>query len=97
MKTLEVTVSELTSGASNIRSANEALRDTAAQMKQAADELAAMWEGPTKERFVSVQADINQWYQQISSVVEEYAKSMETAANEYENTDKAAANAIRKH
>ena len=97
MKTIEVTVSELRNGSTSLDSANQAFMEAANQMKAAAEELAGMWEGPTKERFVQGQDTIYKWYQEMSNVVAEYAKSMNEAANDYEATDLQAANAIRKH
>lgn len=95
MPMIEVTISELQNAASKISQSNEALRETAAALKAAADDLASAWEGNAREAFVAEQEQIDAWYKQMAECVETYVGTMKTAAQKYVNTEAEAVKLIK--
>lgn len=96
MQTLKVTISELQHGSSALRSAKQAFLEASTQMKQAANELGETWEGPARDVFIREQEQIDQWYQQMAEVVENYAAAMDKAAIQYQETDAEGAQIINR-
>ena len=96
MALIQVTVSELQSAASKIAKANETFRETVAAVRAASEALGDTWEGPTRDTFIAEQEEIDTWYNMMAECVDQYVQSMNVAAAEYLNTDKAAADLIRK-
>lgn len=92
---LEVTVSELQQAATNISSSADDYETAAGQLKNAADELAATWEGDSQVAFVEEQTQAYQWYQKMAEICREFANAMQQAAQKYEETDAQATSAIR--
>lgn len=97
MALIQVTVSELQSAANKISKANETFRETAAAVKTAAEALGDTWEGPSRDAFIAEQEEIDNWYRLMSECVDAYVASMNTAATEYLETDKAASDLIKSH
>lgn len=97
MALIQVTISELTGAASKIAKANESFREAVAAVKAASEQLGDTWEGPTRDAFVAEQEQIDKWYNMMSDCVAQYVASMNTAANEYINTDMAARDLINSH
>ncbi len=92
---IEVTISELQSAASKITQYAADYLSAADSLKAAADELAATWEGDSQIAFVAEQQAAYDWYKKMAAICEEYANSMNTAAQRYIDTDSEAASTIR--
>ena len=92
---IEVSIPELQSAASKITQAASDYQSAADSLKAAADELAANWEGDSQVAFVNEQQQAYDWYKRMAALCEEYAQSMNTAAQRYAETDAAAASLIR--
>ena len=92
---IEVTISELQSAAGKITQYAADYQSAADSLKAAADELAATWEGDSQVAFVSEQQAAYDWYKKMAAICEEYANSMNTAAQRYMETDSEAASTIR--
>lgn len=92
---IEVTISELQSAASKISEYAADYQSAADSLKAAADELAATWEGDSQVAFVAEQEAAYEWYKKMATLCEEYARSMSTAAQRYQETDAEAATTIR--
>lgn len=92
---IEVTISELQSAAGKITQYAADYQSAADSLKAAADELAATWEGDSQVAFVSEQQAAYDWYKKMAAICEEYANSMNTAAQRYIETDTEAATTIR--
>ena len=97
MALIEVTVSELQSASAKIAQANDTFRETAAALKAAAEELSGAWEGPSCEKFVAMQAQLDAWYKMMAECVDGYVKAAQEAAAAYLETDHAAAEIINRH
>lgn len=93
---LQVTCSELRSAAQKIAQANEEYRAAAGNLQAAADEVAGMWEGDTRDKFVSGMEQRKAWYEQMSGIVDEYVQVMQQIADKYEQMDAQGAALIRK-
>lgn len=92
-----VNIPELQGAANKISQANETFREAAAALKAAADALADTWEGGAHDVFVQEQEQINQWYAKMAEVVDGFVTSMNQAAVDYDETDKAGAQLIRRN
>ncbi|MCD8087334.1 MAG: WXG100 family type VII secretion target [Oscillospiraceae bacterium] len=92
---IEVTISELQSAATKITEAASDYQSAADTLKAAADELAATWEGDSQVAFVAEQEAAYEWYKKMAALCEEYAQSMNTAAERYVETDTEAASTIK--
>lgn len=92
---IEVTISELQSAASTITQATSDYRSAADTLKAAADELAASWEGDSQAAFVAEQEQAFAWYTKMAEIGEQYAETLNKAAQNYADTDAEAASAIR--
>ncbi len=93
---IEVTCSELRSAASSISKSNEAFRDAAAALQAAAEELTSIWEGDSRDKFVSGMEQRKTWYAQMADIVDEYVQSMNEIASKYEDMDAQGAALVRK-
>ena len=92
---IEVTISELQNAASKISQSAADYQSAADSLKAAADELASTWEGDSQVAFVAEQQQAYEWYKKMASICEQYAQSMNMAAQRYQETDAEAASAIR--
>ena len=93
---IEVTLSELRDAASKISKENQNFRDSVAALMTATNDLAEGWEGEAHEDFVSTMQDRQQWYEKMMDLVDEYVKSMNEAAQQYEELDQQGVATIRK-
>ena len=93
---IELTMSELVGATNSIKQANEAFRQAANAMKQAAQALAEEWSGDARDAFVAEEEQIDSWYATMAEVVDGYIAAMQQTAADYEETDTAAANAVKK-
>lgn len=93
---IEVTCSELRNAASSISKSNDAFRDAAAALQAAAEELTSIWEGDSRDKFVSGMEQRKVWYEQMSEIVDEYVQSMNDIAAKYEEMDEQGASIVRK-
>ena len=91
----EVTISELQSASSKITQYAAEYQSAADSMKAAADELAATWEGDSQVAFVAEQQRAYEWYKKMAGICEQYAQSMNVAAEGYQSADAEAASIIR--
>ena len=92
--TIRVTISELQSAAQKISQACESYRSAAASLKNAADALAATWEGDSQVAFAAEQEQANAWYNKMAEIVDSYVNQLNNAAAKYPATDSEAANLI---
>lgn len=97
MSLIKITISELQGAATKVSQANETFREAAAALKAAADALAETWEGGAHDVFVQEQEQINKWYETMAEVVDGFVTSMNQAAVDYNETDQAGAQLIRKN
>ncbi|MGN0996881.1 MAG: WXG100 family type VII secretion target [Candidatus Ventricola sp.] len=97
MPLIKVTISELQGAANKVSQANSNFRDAAAALKAAADALADTWEGGAHDAFVQEQDQINKWYDTMAEVVDGFVSSMTQAAADYEATDQAGAQIVRRN
>lgn len=93
---IEVTCSELRAAASNISKANESFRNAAAKLQQAGTELTDIWEGPTRDKFVSGMEQRKTWYEEMAVIVDDYVTMMNSIADKYEEMDAKGAALVRK-
>ena len=84
---LEVTVSELQQAATNINTSADDYEAAATALKNAADELAATWEGDSQVAFVDEQTRAYEWYKKMAEICRQFANAMQQAAQKYEETD----------
>ena len=92
---IEVTISELQSAAGKITQYASDYQSAADSLKAAADELASTWEGDSQVAFVTEQEAAYEWYKKMAAICEQYAQSMNVAAQRYQETDAEAASTIR--
>ena len=92
---IEVSIPELRNAASKITRAASEYQNAANNLKAAADDLSSAWVGESQKAFVAEQSQAYEWYKKMSALCVEYANSMNTAAQNYEETDSAAAALIR--
>lgn len=97
MSLIKVRISELQGAASKISQANQTFRDAAIALKAAAEALADTWEGGAHDAFVQEQEQINKWYEMMAEVVDGFVVSMNQAAVDYNETDQAGAQLIRRN
>ena len=97
MPLIKVTISELQNAAKKVSQANETFREAAIALKNAADALSGTWEGGAHDAFVEEQEKIDQWYMKMADVVDGFVTSMGQTAVDYNETDVAAAQLIRKN
>lgn len=93
---IEVTCSELQSAAQRISQANEEFRTAASNLQAAGEELTSVWEGDTRDKFVSGMEQRKSWYEQMSAIVDEYVQVMQQIAEKYEQMDAQGAALIRR-
>lgn len=93
---IEVTCSELRTAASNITKANESFRNAAQKLQQAGAELTDIWEGPTRDKFVSGMEQRKTWYEEMAVIVDDYVTMMNSIAEKYEEMDAKGAALVRK-
>lgn len=93
---IEVTCSELRTAASNIAKANEAFRNASEKLRQSGAELTDIWEGPTRDKFVSGMEQRKTWYEEMAVIVDDYVTMMNTIAEKYEEMDAKGAALVRK-
>jgi len=92
---LEVTVSQLQQAATNISASADDYESAATALKNAADELAATWEGDSQVAFVDEQTRAYEWYKKMAEICRQFANAMQQAAQKYEETDAQATSTIR--
>lgn len=92
---IEVTISELQTAGNKINQYAQDYRTAAESLKAAADQLASTWEGDSQVAFVNEQQNAYNWYKNMAAICEQYAQSMLTAAQKYQQTDAEAAQTIR--
>jgi len=56
-------------------------------LKNAADELAATWEGDSQVAFVDEQTRAYEWYKKMAEICRQFANAMQQAAEKYIDTD----------
>lgn len=93
---IEVTCSELRAAASNIAKANESFREAANRLWSSGEALTSVWEGDSRDKFVSGMEQRKTWYEQMASIVEEYVTMMNNFAEKYEEMDAQGAAIVRK-
>lgn len=92
---IEVSIPELRGAATKIRDAATEYLRLADQLNAAANELAATWEGESQVAFETEQNRAYEWYKKMGTLSQEYAQSMDAAANRYEQADDEAASFIK--
>lgn len=95
MAQFKVTLSELLTSAADIKSANEDFLAAATALKNAADTLASTCQGEAMDVLTAEHAEIDSWYRQMNSAVNDYAAMLSAAAEKYATADRDGAATIR--
>lgn len=96
MAIIEVTLSEMASAAGKIQRASGEFLSTANKVLTDAETLSGCWEGDSQVAFMDEQRKANEWYRQMTDLVNNYVSSLRDAEKTYDTTDADAANAINK-
>ena len=95
MAKIEVTLSEMTGTANQVKKACDDFLESAGKVITAAEALSHTWEGDSQTAFIAEQQRANAWYKEMMNLVANYVSSLDSAAQLYENTDEESAAAIR--
>lgn len=92
---IEVTCSELRSAANSISKANDNFRTSADNLYKYGEALTDIWEGGSRDKFVSGMEQRKAWYAEMSELVQEYVTMMNQIADKYEEMDARGAALVR--
>lgn len=95
MASIRVSPEMLSNAATKIAQQNENFLRASADLKRAADALAATWDGQDHDAFVREHEQIDRWYKRMSEVVAAYVAGMKQAASEYQEMDNEMASHIK--
>ena len=95
MAKIEVTVSEIRASARKISKASSDFLSLANQVLSSAEALSQSWEGDSQVAFIKEQQQANEWYKQMTELVNTYVSNLQEAADTYANTDEDASSIIR--
>ncbi len=91
MAEFDVTLSAMSSAASNIAKYTEEFAEQATQTYQAAQTLSESWTGDASQEFINNMEQLNTWMKEMAAVLETYSAELNKARERYENSDVAAA------
>lgn len=94
MSTWLVTISALLRYAKEARAAQAQLDEARDQMKAAASELCDKWTGDAAMAFAEEQGVLDNWFNQLIGIAQEYIGLVETAARRYEEAEEALASKV---
>ena len=95
MAIIQVTPELLTSKATEVRSLKQSHDDTMAKLRSLVLALNESWKGAAQDAFVSKFEGMQSTFANFSQMLEGYAKLMDTAASEIQNTDQALKSSIQ--
>lgn len=95
MAKIKAVLPAMQQAASRISGEINEFMDVASKVLASAEELGNDWEGDSQVAFMEQQYAANDWYKQMTVLVNEYAAAIKNAANQYESTDEAAAECIK--
>lgn len=96
MAIIQITPEVLTSKAAEVRSLKATHDDTMAKLKTLVHSLNETWKGTAQDAFVAKFESMQGSFTSFSEMLEGYAKLMDVAAREMENTDNTIRNTIQK-
>lgn len=95
MSYIQITPETLHSQASTIRKYKESHVQTMARIRNLVLSLSSDWKGDAQNAFVAKFQSMDSTYKKFTGVLDEYAKLMDKAANEMQNTDQNLKNMIQ--
>lgn len=95
MAMIQITPEVLTSKAAEVRTHKAAHDDTMAKLRSLVLSLNETWKGEAQDAFVAKFESMQPSFNSFSEMLEGYAKLMDTAAREIQNTDQALKSAMQ--
>lgn len=94
MAEFKVTISDMTEAAGKFNTESENFRSTSAAMLQAANALTETgggWDDEASKIFAEKIGELDAWVKNMSEIIEEYSKQLNTSADQYTTADQTAA------
>jgi len=95
MSLIQITPDTLRAQARTVRNYKTQQEQNIQRIRNIVLSLNSSWKGAAQDAFVAKFQSMDQTYRRLSEVLEAYAKLMETAANDFQNTDQNMRNIIR--
>jgi len=95
MSLIQITPETLRTQARTVRNHKTQQEQTIQRIRNLVLSLNDSWKGVAQDAFVAKFQSMDQTYRRLSEVLEAYAKLMESAANDFQNTDQNLRNIIR--
>lgn len=87
MATIQITPEELKARASSLMGSKGKHDDAMREIDSIVNALDSAWKGPSQDAFVEKYRSMKGRFSEFAELLENYAKLMETAANEMQQTD----------
>ena len=95
MAQITVTLSEMEKAYKDLTALSQDFLEVSGKVISEAEALGKYWEGDSNTAFITEQRNANTWYNKMGELVAEYGRSLKTARDKYESTDREAAALIQ--